>query len=397
MSSTTASPSSLIEPTTDFYNVFDDVTGPDLEAWQRAASFADDCLPVINDAWEKAEYPMDLVKRLGELDLMTDGLDIEGHQHLSPLAAGLVNMEISRIDGSMSTVIAVQAGLAMRSIAYCGSEEQKKKWLGPMARCEVLGAFALTEPDHGSDSVALETTAHRDGDEWVINGAKRWIGNGACGDITIVWARTEDGEVSGFIVPQDTPGYNAETITGKVSLRAIHQALITFDNVRVPLDAQMPGAKTFRDTARVLTSTRTAVAWMALGHAIACYEAAREHALTRIQFGRPLAANQMIQQRLADMLGEITEISLLLRHITERDAQGTMRPEQAAMAKVRSTRAARRVAADARDMLGGSGILLENHVIRHMADIEACHTYEGTDTMQSLIIGKKITGVGAFR
>lgn len=397
MSSATENTAALLAPTTDFYNVFDDVTGPDLEAWQRAASFAEDCLPVINEAWEKGEYPMDLVKRLGELDLMTDGLEVEGHQKLSTLAAGLVTMEMARIDGSMATVIAVQAGLAMRSIAYCGSEEQKAKYLEPMARGEILGAFALTEPDHGSDSIALETSARREGDEWVINGAKRWIGNGSCGDISIVWARTEDGEVSGFIVPQDTPGYNAETITGKVALRSIHQALIKLEDVRVPLDAQLPGARSFRDTARVLTATRTSVAWMALGHAIACYEAAREHALTRVQFGRPLAANQIIQQRLADMLGDITEIAVLIRHLTERDIRGEMRPEQASMAKVRATRTARRVAADARDMLGGSGILLENHVVRHMADVEAIHTYEGTDTMQSLIIGKKITGMSAYR
>lgn len=393
----TLSAKELLDATTDFLGVFNDVEGADLEAWNKAASYKEDALPVINDAWEKAEYPLPLVKRLGELGLLTDGLAVEGYEQLSPLAAGLVNMEISRCDGSMATAIAVQAGLTMRSIDLLGSEEQKAYWLPKLASAEKLGAFALTEPDHGSDSIALETSAVRDGDEFVLNGQKRWIGHGSVGDVTVVWARTEDGEVSGFLVPQDTPGYEAETIQGKVSLRAIPQALITLTDCRIPAENQLPKAKTFRDTASVLTATRLSVGWMALGNAIACYEIAREHAATRVQFGRPLAANQMIQQRLSDMLGKLTHMMLLMRRVTDLEVKGELSQQQASMAKVQCTRGSREIALNARDMLGGSGILLENHVMRHLVDNEAIHTYEGTDTVQSLIIGKKITGIGAYK
>ncbi|MGZ7496625.1 acyl-CoA dehydrogenase family protein [Corynebacterium sp. ZY180755] len=393
----TLSAKELLDGTTDFLGVFNDVEGADLEAWNKAASYKEDALPVINDAWEKAEYPLPLVKRLGELGLLTDGLAVEGYEQLSPLAAGLVNMEISRCDGSMATAIAVQAGLTMRSIDLLGSDEQKAYWLPKLASAEKLGAFALTEPDHGSDSIALETSAVRDGDEFVLNGQKRWIGHGSVGDVTVVWARTEDGEVSGFLVPQDTPGYEAETIQGKVSLRAIPQALITLTDCRIPAENQLPKAKTFRDTASVLTATRLSVGWMALGNAIACYEIAREHAATRVQFGRPLAANQMIQQRLSDMLGKLTHMMLLMRRVTDLEVKGELSQQQASMAKVQCTRGSREIALNARDMLGGSGILLENHVMRHLVDNEAIHTYEGTDTVQSLIIGKKITGIGAYK
>jgi glutaryl-CoA dehydrogenase len=393
----TLSAKELLDGTTDFLGVFNDVEGADLEAWNKAASYKEDALPVINDAWEKAEYPLPLVKRLGELGLLTDGLAVEGYEQLSPLAAGLVNMEISRCDGSMATAIAVQAGLTMRSIDLLGSEEQKAYWLPKLASAEKLGAFALTEPDHGSDSIALETSAVRDGDEFVLNGQKRWIGHGSVGDVTVVWARTEDGEVSGFLVPQDTPGYEAETIQGKVSLRAIPLALITLTDCRIPAENQLPKAKTFRYTASVLTATRLSVGWMALGNAIACYEIAREHAATRVQFGRPLAANQMIQQRLSDMLGKLTHMMLLMRRVTDLEVKGELSQQQASMAKVQCTRGSREIALNARDMLGGSGILLENHVMRHLVDNEAIHTYEGTDTVQSLIIGKKITGIGAYK
>ena len=219
---------------TDYYGVFADVPAADRAFWDRARSFAEETLDEVNEAWDRAEYPLHLARRLGELDLLTDGVVGEGLTPMSPLAAGLVNMEISRGDGSMGTVVAVQGGLALRSIALFGSEEQKKRWLVPLARAEKLGAFALTEPDHGSDSVGLETTAKRDGDEWVITGEKKWIGNGSVGDVTVVWARDDDGNVRGFLVEQDNPGYHATTITGKGSLRAIHQARIVLDGARIP-------------------------------------------------------------------------------------------------------------------------------------------------------------------
>ena len=382
----------------DLYGIFEDVSGADLAAWERARSIGGrpGALDRINAAWEAAEYPLDIVAQLAEADVLTDGVTVDGFEKLSPLAVGLVNMELARFDGSMNTVITVQAGLAMRSIELMGSEEQKAAWLPPLARAEKLGAFGLTEPDHGSDSVALETTAVRDGDEFVLNGQKRWIGNGSVGDVTVIWARMEDGQVGGFLVEQDRPGYDGRTITGKVALRAIPQALITLTDVRIPASNQLPGCRSFKDIAPVLKATRYEIAWACLGHAIACYEAAHRHALNRVQFGRPLAANQLIQQRLADMVGELVAMALYCRRLADLEEAGKLTDAQASLAKVQNTRRARRIASDARDMLGGSGILLENDVIRHMADIEALHTYEGTDSIQSLLVGRAITGLSAF-
>jgi len=398
-----ATPEALLPAAADHFALFQDVAGEDLTAWADARSLADEVLPQINDWWDRGEYPIELVARLGELDLLTDGLDVPGHRTLSPLATGLVNMELSRIDGSVGTMVGVQGGLALRSIMLLGSEEQKERWGDSLARGAEHAAFALTEPDHGSDSVSLETVARRDGDEWVLTGEKRWIGNGAGCHLSVVWARVDDpsdeqlnGQVSGFLVDQSLPGYEAEVIRGKVALRAIHQAHITLNEVRVGLDQRLPGARTFKDTSRVLFATRAGVAWGALGHAIACYEAALEHATTRIQFGRPLAKAQHVQVRLSDMLQTLTAMQLYCLRLADLEAKGQIRPEQASLAKVHNTRAAREIASNARDLLGGSGILLENRVIRHRSDIEALHTYEGTDTMQSLIVGRSITGTSAF-
>lgn len=251
---------------TDFLDVFSDVDADDRAHWDRAKQYAEEVIPVIGQSWDKAEYPLHLVKRMGELRLLTDGLDIPGLEPMSPLAAGLVTMEISRADGSMGAAAAVQGGLVLRSLAFFASEQQREKWLLPIATAQVLGSFALTEPDHGSDSVSLETTAVRDGGQWVINGHKRWIGNGASGGITIVWARNpEDNQVKGFIVEQESPGYTGVPIAGKGGIRAIHQADITLENVRVPADAQLPGVTSFKDVSKVLSETRLSVGWSALG------------------------------------------------------------------------------------------------------------------------------------
>lgn len=382
--------------TTDFYGVFSDISEADARAWARAREFAQSIESEINDYWERAEFPEHFARKIGEYDLFTDGLKVDGTDTMSPLGAGLVNMEVARADGSMATVIAVNGGLALRSIMTLGSDEQIERYAQPMARGELFGAFALTEPDHGSDAVALETSARREGDEWVLNGQKRWIGLGAHGDISVVYARMEDGNVSGFIVPQDTPGYSAETITGKISLRAVPQALITLEDVRVPESNRLPKAGNFKDVSEVLKATRCSVAWMALGLATACVEKATEFVSERTQFSKPLARFQIIQQRLADMQQQLVSMQLYCRRIAELDAAGELRLEQASLAKVHNTRGARAIAANARDMLGGSGILLENHIARHFADVEALHTYEGTDTIQSLIVGRAMTGVSAF-
>ncbi|MCO4275979.1 acyl-CoA dehydrogenase family protein [Pseudarthrobacter sp. HLT3-5] len=381
---------------TDYYAVFANIPAPDREAWQRARTFTGEALPQMNDYWERAEFPAHLAKRMGDLNLLADGIEVAGLEPMSPLAAGLVNMEVSRGDGSLGTVIAVQGGLALRSIALFGSEAQCQAWLGPLARGEKLGAFALTEPDHGSDSVALETTATLDGEDYVLNGEKKWIGNGSVGDITVVWARDDAGDVRGFLVEQDREGYEAETITGKASLRAIHQARITLNNVRIPKANLLPGTRTFKDASEVLVATRLGVAWSALGHATAVYEAALNYAKQRTQFGKPLAKFQLVQDRLAYMLSELTSMQLHCFHVAALDTAGQMRPTQASMAKYHNTRKARELASIARDMLGGNGILLENHVIRHLLDIESIHTYEGTQSIQTLLIGRDVTGQSAF-
>ncbi len=392
---------------TDYYAVFADIPAADREVWDRAKALVDEVAQKMRDAWDRAEYPLEVTRRIGELDLTGDGIEHPGITHFSPLAAGLVNMELSRGDGSLGTILAVQGGLALRTLALFGSPEQQARWLRPLATVETLGAFALTEPDHGSDSVSLETTARRetspDGtDEWVLRGAKKWIGNGASGGITFVWARVDDpdapehGAVRCFLVEQERPGYTGRPILGKVSLRGIHQAHITLDDVRLPIDAVLPGAKSFKDASTVLYATRSGVAWSALGHATACYEAALSYSLQRTQFGKPLAKFQMVQERLTQMLDELTAMQLYCRNLADLEASGTLRPTQASLAKFHNTRAARRIASTARDLLGGNGILLENVVMQHLADIEAIHTYEGTESVQALLIGRDITGMSAF-
>ncbi|MDQ1125418.1 glutaryl-CoA dehydrogenase [Microbacterium sp. SORGH_AS 505] len=387
---------------TDYYAVFADIPDADRDVWERTQGFVDEVGDRMRDAWDTAEYPLDIARRFGELDLLNDGIDHPRLTRFSPLAAGLVNMEISRGDGSLGTVLAVQGGLALRTLALFGSDAQQERWLTPVARFEVPAAFALTEPDHGSDSVSLETVARRDGDEWVLRGAKKWIGNGASGGITFVWARIDDegddhhGNVRCFLVEQDRPGYTGTVIAGKASLRGIHQAHIALDDVRVPAEAVLPGTRTFKDASTVLYATRSGVAWSALGHATACYEAALQYAQQRVQFGKPLARFQMVQERLAHMLEDLTAMQLYCRRLADLEASGGLRPTQASLAKFHNTRAARRVAATARDLLGGNGILLENGVMQHMADIEAIHTYEGTESVQALLLGRDITGVSAF-
>ena len=382
----------------DYLDAFGEATDEDRAHWDRARAYGREVLERIDGHWDRAEYPLDLVARAGELDLLTDGLEVPGHPVMSPLAAGLVAMEISRADGSMAAAAAVQGGLVLRALVHCASPEQKERYLEPVARGTLPGGFALTEPLHGSDSVSLETSARPDGaGGWVLNGAKKWIGNGAAGGITIVWARdTEDGQVKGFVVEQSTPGYEAEVITGKGALRAIHQAEITLTDVRVGDDARLPNVATFKDAARVLVATRVNVGWSALGHATAMFEAALAYARQREQFGKPLGAHQMVQERLAQMLDEVTAMQTRCVAVARLQAAGRLRDEQASLLKYACTRGARRVAQIARDMLGGNGILLEHRVMRHFADVEALHTYEGTESVQALILGRDLTGMSAF-
>ena len=384
---------------TDFFSVREQFTG---EQWSRFAAvrrFVDEeVVPVAAPYWERAEMCWPLIRRLPELGIVGEDIKGYGCAAMSPMACGLVTMELHRGDGSLGVVLGVHAGLAMQSIAMCGSAEQKARWLPDMAAMTKLGAFALTEPEHGSDSIALETSASPDGHGgWVLTGRKRWTGLGTVADLIIIWARsTDDGQVNAFVVEKSSPGYQARVIEGKASLRSVWQADITLDDVRVPAENRLPGARSFKDTSRVLATTRATCAWAALGHATSAYDTALRYALKRRQFGQPLASFQIIQQRLVSMLADLTAMQLYCLQTGRLADAGRLTPTVAGLAKMHNTRKARTIAADARDMLGGNGILLDYQIARHMADLEAIHTFEGTDTMQTLIVGRAITGIGAF-
>ncbi len=360
---------------TDYFFLKEQMTPQQLDYLRRTREFVDhQVLPVINGYWERAEFPWPLVEQLAKLGIVGDGIDGYGCPPMDPLSAGLIHMELNRGDGSLGTFVGVQAGLAMQ-----------------------IGAFALTEPEHGSDSIALETTAHRDGGSYVLDGAKKWIGNGTIADVIVVWARdTSDGQVKGFLVEKGTPGCQARVIEGKASLRAVWQAEIVLEGARVPAENRLPGANSFADCATVLVGTRSACAWMALGHAVAGFDAALAYAKRRTQFGKTLTSFQIVQQRLVHMLAEVTAMQLYCMQIARLAEAGRLAPTLAGLAKLHNTTKARGVLAEARDLLGGNGILLDFHAIRHMADIEAVHTFEGTETIQTLIVGRDITGIGAF-
>ena len=271
-----------------------------------------------------------------------------------------------------------------------------------MATLDKIGAFALTEPNHGSDSVALETTVRRDGDSWVLNGAKRWIGNASIADVIVVWARdVDDGKVKAIVVEKNADGsypdgYTAKLITGKLGKRAVWQPDVTLTNVRVPLDNKLAQSQSFRDATRVLAATRGSAAWESLGHVLAAYDIALEYAKNRIQFGKPIASFQLVQAKLAEMLTEITGMQLYCFRMAQLQEQGRWTGQMASLAKLNHARKGRQICLDARDILGGNGLLLENHIARHLTDMEVVHTYEGTDNIQSLLIGRDITGISAI-
>ena len=384
-------------PGTDAYLTEELIGEAERAVRDRVRAFCDtEVLPIINGYWERAEFPFELVPKLARLGIVGGTIEGYGCPGLSDLAVGLISQEFARADGSFGTFFGVQSGLAMQSIHAFGSEEQRERWLPAMAALQAIGAFALTEPEHGSDAVMLQCSARRDGDGYVLTGAKRWIGNGSIADVIVVWARDEDGHVGGFLVEKGAAGLSARVMEGKTALRAVWQAELELDGVRVPTENRLPGCRSFKDVSRVLTRTRYGVAWRALGMALAAYEAALAHAKTREQFGRPLAAFQLVQDKLARMLAEITGMQLLCLRVTELAAGGRITDAMASLAKMHNAAKARAILADARDILGGSGILIENHVARHHADMEAVFTFEGTDSIQALVIGRDITGISAI-
>ncbi|MDF2443579.1 MAG: glutaryl-CoA dehydrogenase [Subtercola sp.] len=356
--------------------------------------------PIVNDLWEKAEFPHQVIKRLAELGLYEFAWKETKTFENSAVFRGFVALELARIDASVATHVGVHNGLAMGSISVAGSEEQKAEWLPKMAKGDIVGAFGLTEPDSGSDSAqGLRTVATRDeatGD-WILNGSKRWIGNATFSDITIIWAKSaEDGQVKGFIVKTDTPGYTATKIEGKQSLRIVQNADIILENVRVPESLRLQNGNSFRDTAAVLRLTRAEVAWASVGNSIGAYDAAVRYTKQRVQFGKPIASHQLIQDLLVKSLGNITASLGMVVQVSKMLDAGTQRDEHSALAKAYATARMRETVAWCREALGGNGIVLEYDVARHFADAEALYSYEGTREMNTLIVGRKITGFAAF-
>ncbi|MGR0220208.1 acyl-CoA dehydrogenase family protein [Agromyces sp. ZXT2-6] len=357
-----------------------------------------DVKPIVNGYWERAEFPMEVVKPLADLGALSFAWDETKPFENSAVFRGFVALELARVDPSVGTFVGVQNGLATGSIAVAGSDEQRREWIPRLASGEVIGAFGLTEPLSGSDSArGLQTTARREGDEWVLNGQKRWIGNATFSDITIVWAKDEaDGQVKGFIVPTSTPGYEATKIEGKVSLRMVQNADITLTDVRVPESLRLQNANSFRDTAAVLRQTRAEVAWSAVGTAIGAYEAAVRYSKERVQFGKPIGAHQLVQDLLVKCLGNITASLGMVVRVSEMLDRGEPRDEHSALAKAYATERMRETVAWAREACGGNGIVLEYDVARFFADAEALYSYEGTREMNTLIVGRAITGEAAF-
>ena len=382
----------------DVFLLDDTLTDAERELRDRVRAYGDEhVLPVINDYWERAEFPFELVAPLAELGVVGGTIDGYGCPGLAHRAAGIVARELARADGSLNTFFGVHSGLAMGSIALLGSEAQKQRWLPPMARLETIGAFALTEPEHGSDSVSLQTRARRDGGHWVLDGHKRWIGNASIADVVVVWARDEEGDVGGFLVERGTDGFDpSSVIEGKIGKRAVWQAEITLDGVRVPIAHRLEHARGFRDTSRVLDSTRGGAAWECVGHGMACVEAAVRYADDREQFGRPIASFQLVQSKLATMAAELTAMQLVCFRLAELQQSGRATAEMSSLAKLHNVRRAKLICSEARDILAGNGLLLENHVARHLTDMEIVDTYEGTDSIQSLILGRALTGISAF-
>lgn len=353
-------------------------------------------LPHVADWFERGALPREVAKGLGALGLFGMQLDGYGCAGLGATAYGVACRELEAVDSGLRSFVSVQGCLAMVAIHRLGSEEQRQEWLPRMATGEVLGCFGLTEPDAGSDPGAMRTTARRDGDDWVIDGAKMWINNGDIADIAVIWAGTEEG-VRGFLVPTTTPGFTAREITRKLSLRASNTAALELDGVRVPSSAMLPGARGLRSVLSCLNEARFGIVWGVVGAARTCYATALDYTAGRTQFGRQLASFQLSQRKLADMVVAITHAGMVALRLSRLKEDGRLLPVQIGLGKLANVRSAIDVARTARGMLGANGITLDYPVMRHMANLEAVLTVEGTEEVHQLSIGHAVTGAQAFR
>ncbi|MCF2443154.1 acyl-CoA dehydrogenase family protein [Dyadobacter sp. CY345] len=383
----------------DFYQLDNTLTEEDREIQLKVRSFMDsEIRPIANEYWNKAHFPMHIIPLMAKLNIC--GLTYQGYgcAGKSALLEGFIAMEMARVDSSISTFFGVHSGLAMGSIYMCGSEEQKEYWLPKMQRMEMIGAFGLTEPEVGSGVAGgLTTTCKKVGDEWILNGQKKWIGNATFSDITIIWARNlDDNQVKGFIVKKDNPGFKAEKMEDKMALRIVQNALITLTDCKVPEMDRLQNANSFKDTANVLRMTRAGVAWQAVGCGRGAYELALNYTLKRKQFGRPIAGFQLVQDLLVTMLGDLTAMQTMVYRLSQLQDGGDLADEHASLAKVFCTLRMRSIVDHARELFGGNGILLEYDIARFVADAEAIYSYEGTKEINSLIVGRAITGESAF-
>ena len=383
----------------DFYDIYHTLTPEQREVQLKVRSFMEkEVKPLVNHYWLRDEFPHELIPKFQKLDIC--GVTYEGYgcKGMPFLMEGVIAMEMARIDASIATFFGVQSGLAMGSIYICGSEEQKQKWLPQMQKFEKIGAFGLTEPEVGSGAAGgLTVTCKKTPEGWILNGQKKWIGNATFADIIIIWTRDlDDGEVKGFIVEKDNLGYSVEKIKGKMALRIVQNGLITLKDCLVTEENRLQNANSFKDTAKVLRMTRAGVAWMATGCARGAYESALDYTRTREQFGKPIASFQMIQGHLVEMLSNLTAMQTMVFRLSEMQDEGILKDEHASLAKVFCTMRTRDIVSRAREVLGGNGILLEYDVAKFVADAEAIYSYEGTKEINSLIVGRSITGFSAF-
>lgn len=388
----------------DFYDIYSALTLDErhiLEQWR--AFLETEVAPIANDQWERGEFPLQLIPKVGALMRNTIGAGQTHYPRMSPLLGGMLSMEIARIDPSLCSFVGVHRRLCMQSIWLFGSQEQKDRWLPPMLGCEKVGSWVVTEPLVGSAAArGLLTTATPVGEDasagWLLNGQKKWSGSASFADVNCIWAkRTDTGQVNGFLVERGTPGYIVEPLRGKISKRTVDNVVITLDNCRVPESSRLPNAHGFKDVAAQLDNARSDVAWEAVGISMGAYENALKYAQERIQFGKPISAFQLSQEKLVKMLANITAMQgMMLQLATVAQRDGKVSAEQASLAKFFCTERMRETVALARELLGGNGILLEHNVARFFADAEAVYSYEGSRDMQLLIVGKAITGHSAF-